>query len=59
MPSEVSLDGRMKLRSVRDCFQNTAGLAVEGVEGTTSELIGRGYAGVLSFYEVDFFFVTA
>ena len=55
MPSEVSLDGRMKLRSLLDCFQNTAGLAVEGLEGTTAELIGRGYAWVLSFYEVDFF----
>ena len=54
-PSDVSMDGRLKLRSLLDYFQNTAGLAVENIEGSTTELLSRGYAWVLARYEIDFF----
>ena len=32
MPSDVSADGRIKLRSLLDYFQDTAGMAVEDIE---------------------------
>ena len=47
MPSDVGVDGRIKLRSLLNYFQDTAGLAVVDVEGTTTELLARGYAWVL------------
>ena len=52
-PSDVSCRGAIKLRSLLDYFQNTAGLAVEDIEGTTSELIAKGYAWVLTRYEIE------
>ena len=52
-PSDVSCRGAIKLRSLLDYFQNTAGLAVENLEGTTSELIAKGYAWVLTRYEIE------
>lgn len=54
-PSEVSRDGRLKLRSLLNYFQDTAEVAVEDIEGTTIELLNRGYAWVLSRYEIEFF----
>lgn len=54
MPSDAGLTGRIKLRSLLNYFQDTAGLAVEDIEGTTTELLARGYAWVLVRYEVDF-----
>ena len=53
-PSDVSCQGTLKLKNLLDYFQNTAGLAVEGIEGTTTELIARGYAWVLTRYEIEF-----
>ena len=52
-PSDVSCLGTLKLKSLLDYFQNTAGLAVESIEGTTTELIARGYAWVLTRYEIE------
>ena len=54
MPSDVSCDGRIKLRSLLNYFQDTAGMAVEDVEGTATELYLRGYAWVLMRYEIEF-----
>ena len=54
LPSEVSCNGGIKLRSLLDCFQDTASLAVENIEGTSSELLRRGYAWVVMRYEIDF-----
>lgn len=54
MPSDAACDGRIKLRSLLNYFQDTAGLAVEDIEGTTTELLSRGYAWVLTKYEIDF-----
>lgn len=51
-PSDVSCDGKLKLRSLLNYFQDTAGLAVQNIEGTTSELLSRGYAWVLTRYEI-------
>ncbi|MBR0094769.1 MAG: hypothetical protein IJP91_05780 [Synergistaceae bacterium] len=52
-PSDVSCRGSIKLKSLLDYFQDTAGLAVENIEGTTTELIARGYAWVLTRYEIE------
>lgn len=54
-PSDVSMDGRLKLRCLLDYFQDTAGLAVENIEGSTTKLLSRGYAWVLAKYEIEFF----
>lgn len=51
-PSDVSMNGRMKLHALLDYFQDTAGIAVEGLEGTATELYARGYAWVLTRYEI-------
>ena len=53
-PSDVSCLGTLKLKNLLDYFQNTAGLAVENIEGTTTDLIARGYAWVLTRYEIEF-----
>ena len=53
-PSDVSCFGTIKLKSLLDYFQDTAGIAVEDIEGTTSELIAKGYAWVLTRYEIEF-----
>ena len=52
-PSDVSSDGRIKLRSLLNYFQDTASTAVEDVEGTATELYSRGYAWVLMKYEIE------
>ena len=54
LASDASSLGTIKLRSLLDYFQDTAGLAVEDIEGTTTELIARGYAWVLTRYEIEF-----
>lgn len=53
-PSDASYLGSIKLRSLLNYFQDTAGLAVSDIEGTTAELIARGYAWVLTRYEIEF-----
>ena len=55
MPSDASETGAIKLRSLLDYFQDTASLAVEDIEGTTSQLIARGYSWVLTKYEIELF----
>lgn len=53
-PSDVSCLGTIKLRNLLNYFQDTAGIAVQDIEGTTTELIARGYAWVLTKYEIEF-----
>ena len=53
LPSDVSCLGSIKLRNLLNYFQDTAGLAVEDIEGTTTELLSRGYAWVLTRYEIE------
>ena len=53
-PSDVSCLGNLKLKNLLDYFQNTASIAVENIEGSTSALIARGYAWVLTRYEIEF-----
>ena len=53
-PSNCSMFGTIKLKSLLDYFQDTAGLAVEDIEGKSSELIAKGYAWVLTRYEIEF-----
>lgn len=53
-PSDVSCLGTIKLRSLLDYFQDTAGEAAEELEGSTSELMAKGYAWILTKYEVEF-----
>ena len=54
LPSDASSLGSIKLRSLLDYFQDTAGLAVEDIEGTTTELIALGYAWVLTRNEIEY-----
>lgn len=53
MPSDASCLGNLKLRSLLDYFQDTAELAVIELEGTASELAAKGYAWVLTRYEIE------
>ena len=53
LPSEASCRGQIKLRSLINALQDTASIAVADLEGTSSELISRGYAWVLTRYEVE------
>ena len=53
LPSDASCRGRMKLRALMDHLQDTASLAVEGLEGGTMQLMARGYAWILTRYEVE------
>lgn len=54
LPSDSSSQGSLKLRNLLDYFQDTASLAVEDIEGSTTELLNRGYAWVLTRYEINF-----
>ena len=54
LPSDSSCQGTIKLRSLLDYFQDTAGMAVEDIEGTATELAAKGYAWVLTRYEIEF-----
>lgn len=54
MPSDASCNGELKLRSLLDYFQDTAALAVNDIEGTSTELASRGYAWILRNYEIEF-----
>ena len=53
LPSSSSSMGTLKLHSLLDYFQDTATLAVDEIEGTTTELFNRGYAWVLTRYEIE------
>ena len=52
-PSDASCFGQIKLHSLLDYLQDTASQAVEGLEGTATELMARGYAWVVTRYEVE------
>ena len=52
MPSEASMTGEIKLFSLLNEFQDTAELAVEGIEGKSTELYARGYSWVVTHYEL-------
>jgi acyl-ACP thioesterase len=52
MPSEVGCTGEVKMRALLNRLQDAAGLAVEDMEGSPSELMRRGYAWVLLRYEL-------
>ena len=54
LPSDASCQGSIKLRSLLDYFQDTAELAVNDIEGSAVELAAKGYAWVLTKYEIDF-----
>ncbi len=54
LPSNAAKDGSIKLRSLLDYFQDTATLAVNDVEGTPTQLYAKGYAWVLTRYEIEF-----
>ncbi len=54
LPSDVSCLGIIKLRNLLNYFQDTASIAVQDIEGTTTELIAKGYAWVLTKYEIEF-----
>ncbi|MBQ7578061.1 MAG: hypothetical protein IJT21_07350 [Synergistaceae bacterium] len=54
MPSGASCLGTIKLKNLLDHFQDTAGLAVDDIEGTATELNARGYSWVLTRYEINF-----
>ena len=53
MPSDTACTGEIKIKALLDYLQDIAGLAVQDLEGSPGELIGRGYAWVLLRYEVD------
>lgn len=53
MPSDASCFGRLKLHSLLDYLQDTASLAAESFEGTSSQLIARGYSWILTRYEIE------
>lgn len=54
MPSDADFTGRIKLFNVLNYFQDTAELAVEKIEGSSVELYERGFAWVISRYEINF-----
>lgn len=54
LPSDASCHGGIKLRSLLDYFQDTAELAVKDIEGPATELAAKGYAWVLTKYEIEF-----
>ena len=53
-PSDSSFTGNIKLRSLLDYFQDTASMAVQDIEGNTTEFLERGYAWVLTKYDISF-----
>lgn len=55
LPSDASCTGIIKLRNLLDYFQDTAALAVDKIEGTSTELASRGYSWILRNYEIEFF----
>ena len=54
LPSDSSCLGTIKLKNLLDYFQDTAGMAVDDIEGTATELNARGYSWVLTRYEIEF-----
>ena len=53
LPSDASCHGKLKLHGLLDCLQDTASLAVSGLEGSPTQMLARGYAWVLLGYEVS------
>ena len=53
LPSDASCHGTLKLHGLLDCLQDTASLAVSGLEGSPTQMLARGYAWVLLGYEVE------
>lgn len=53
MPSDVGADGKLKFRRFMDYLQDTAGIAAESFEGTTTELLDYGFAWVLAKYDIN------
>ena len=54
LPSDASYNGSIKLKSILDYFQDTAGIAVENIYGTSTDLASKGYAWILRDYEINF-----
>ncbi len=52
-PSAASCGNEMKLRSLLNYLQDIAGLAVEHLESTPSQMLARGYGWVLLKYELE------
>ncbi len=53
MPSDASQTGEIKPYNLLNYFQDTAELAVEGIEGKSTELYARGYSWVVTRYEIE------
>jgi medium-chain acyl-[acyl-carrier-protein] hydrolase len=53
MPSETACTNEIKIRALFNRLQDTAGLAVEALEGSPGELMRRGYAWVLLKYDLE------
>ena len=53
LPSDASCRGQMKLHSLLNHLQDTASLAVVDLEGTPTQLQARGYAWILTRYELE------
>ncbi len=53
MPSESSMTGEIKPYNLLNIFQDTAELAVEGIEGKSPELYAKGYSWVVTRYEME------
>ena len=53
MPSDASITGEIKPYNLLNMLQDTAELAVEGIEGKSTELYARGYSWVVTRYEMN------
>ncbi len=53
MPSHSSMSGHIKLFSLLNMFQDTAELAVEHIEGNIDELYAKGFAWIVTKYEIS------
>ena len=52
MPSDASMTGELKIFNLLNYLQDTAELAVEGIEGKSTELYAKGFAWVVTKYEI-------
>ena len=52
-PSEASWNNELKLRALLNHLQDVASNAVSGLGGTPSQMLARGYAWVLTKYELE------
>ena len=53
MPSDASMSGHIKLFPLLNMFQDTAELAAEIIEGKATELYAKGFAWVITKYEIN------